>query len=133
MRKNRITPRVLVVDDEKSIGDTLAIILKMHGFEAHAVYSGEAAVERVESFAPDILLSDIIMQPMDGIEAAQRVQEVKPECRIVLFSGALIDEPSWLAIQEHGFEYLGKPLHPENLVTHLKTAGEVLRMEASIQ
>lgn len=120
MGQPRNGTRVLIVDDEKTISDTLATILKMHGFEADAVYSGAAAVERVDSFSPDILLSDVRMWPMGGIEAARRIREIRPGCRIVLLSGALMDDLDWSAIEEQGFEYLDKPIPPECLVAHLK-------------
>jgi len=54
-------PRVLVADDEQVIANTLAIILNQAGFEARAVFSGEKAVESLESFQPDMLISDVIM------------------------------------------------------------------------
>jgi len=120
MADRRIGQKVLVVDDERLISDTLTTILRMHGFEASAAYSGEAAVERVETFEPDILLSDVWMGEMDGIDAAVQVREMQPECRIVLLSGGLIEESTREVIDEFGFEYLRKPIHPEELVAHLR-------------
>ena len=62
--------KVLVADDEQVIANTLAIILNQAGFEARAVYSGEKAIEALDSFEPDMLISDVIMPGMTGIEAA---------------------------------------------------------------
>ena len=63
-------PKVLVADDEQVIANTLAIILNQAGFEARAVFSGEKAVEALDSFQPDMLISDVIMTGMTGIELA---------------------------------------------------------------
>ncbi len=63
-------PRVLVADDERVIADTLALILNKSGFEATAVYSGEEAIETAKTLQPDVLISDVIMFGLNGIDAA---------------------------------------------------------------
>jgi CheY-like chemotaxis protein len=78
-------PRVLVADDEQVIANTLAIILNQAGFEARAVYSGEKAIESLETFEPDMLISDVIMTGMTGIEAAIATRAKRPSCKILLF------------------------------------------------
>ncbi len=77
-------PRVLVVDDEQVIADTLARILDLNGYEASAVYSGTAAVESARSLQPDLVISDVIMQDMNGIEAAINIRGFLPGCKILL-------------------------------------------------
>ena len=71
-------PRVLVADDEQVIANTLAIILNQAGFEARAVFSGEKAIEALETFHPNMLISDVIMTGMTGIEAAIKSREKMP-------------------------------------------------------
>jgi len=80
-------PKVLVADDEQVIANTLAIILNQAGFEARAVFSGEKAIELLESFQPDMLISDVIMTGMTGIEAAIITRSKLPKCKILLFPG----------------------------------------------
>src|SRR5260370_16440123 len=80
-------PRVLVVDDERRIADTLVIILNQNGFDASAVYTGTDAVDRARSSRPDLVISDVIMPDMNGIEAAIQIRNILPACRILLFSG----------------------------------------------
>src|ERR1700689_1431749 len=80
-------PRVLVADDEQVIANTLAIILNQAGFEARAVYSGEKAIEALDTFKPDMLISDVIMTGMTGIEAAIQTRAKLPNCKVLLFSG----------------------------------------------
>src|ERR1035437_5471062 len=81
------SPRVLIVDDECVIADSLALILNQNGFDATAVYSGEAAVETAVTFNPDVLISDVVMGEMNGIELALRVSVLLPGCRVILISG----------------------------------------------
>src|SRR3974390_248644 len=80
-------PRVLIADDERMIADSLALILNASGFEAKAVYSGERAVELARQLRPDVLISDVILGGITGIEAAVHISRIVPECKVILFSG----------------------------------------------
>ena len=113
-------PRVLVIDDDCLIADTLAEILQMHGFDASRVYSGEHALERIETYSPDIVLSDILMHKVDGVEVAERIRALHPECRVILFSAGALSPQNRRKIIELGFEYLERPLHPQELLAHVK-------------
>jgi CheY-like chemotaxis protein len=115
-------PKVLVVDDERVIADTLSIILGQAGFDASAVYSGPAAVEKAVSFRPDLVISDVIMGDMNGIEAAIQIRKILPGCKILLFSGqaATADLLETARAQGHEFEILAKPVHPQDLLAKLK-------------
>ena len=115
-------PRVLVADDEQVIANTLAIILNQAGFEARAVYSGEKAIETLDTFEPDMLISDVIMTGMTGIEAAIATRARRPSCKILLFSGqaATADLLEKARAQGHEFEILAKPVHPTDLLAKLR-------------
>ena len=115
-------PRVLVADDEQVIANTLAIILNQAGFEARAVYSGEKAIELLDEFQPDMLISDVIMTGMTGIEAAIEIRSRLPHCKILLFSGqaATADLLERARSQGHEFEILAKPIHPTDLLAKLR-------------
>jgi len=115
-------PRVLVADDEQVIANTLAIILNQAGFEARAVYSGEKVLDALEEFQPDMLISDVIMTGMTGIEAAIATRQRMPGCKILLFSGqATTADLLEKARQEgHEFEILAKPVHPTDLLAKLR-------------
>lgn len=114
--------KVLVADDEQVIANTLAIILNQSGFEARAVFSGEKAVEMLDSFQPDMLISDVIMTGMTGIEAAIIARQRLPHCKILLFSGqaATADLLEKARAQGHEFEILAKPVHPTDLLAKLR-------------
>ena len=115
-------PRVLVVDDERVIADTLAIILNQSGFDASAVYTGMAAVKRAKEDKPDLIISDVIMPDMNGIEAAIRIRQLLPGCKILLFSGqaATADLLEKARQEGHEFEILAKPVHPQDLLAKLR-------------
>jgi DNA-binding response OmpR family regulator len=117
-----VKPKVLVADDERVIADTLAIILNQAGFDATAVYSGEKAVELAVSMKPDMLISDVMMPDLNGIDAAITVRRILPTCKILLFSGqaATADLLDRARSQGHEFEILAKPVHPQDLLAKLK-------------
>jgi DNA-binding response OmpR family regulator len=111
--------RVLIIDDERLIADTLTQILKMHGFEATPLYSGESALEWIETYQPDIVLSDIVMHRLDGVEAAARIRKLHPECRIILFSASALSPANRRKINHLGLEFLERPLHPRDLLARV--------------
>lgn len=110
--------RVLVVDDEPNIADTLALILQRRGFITASVHSGEEAVAMASTFLPDIAILDVMLGGLNGIDAALMIVQQRPSCRIVLFSG----HPDTAKLVESGetpFEVLAKPLAPERLLQQL--------------
>jgi CheY-like chemotaxis protein len=79
--------KVLVVDDEHMVADTLAIIFEKHGFDCRVSYNGEEALGCAEQFGPELLLCDMSMPGMNGLEVASSVTEKFPGCRILLLTG----------------------------------------------
>ena len=122
MPETAAKPKVLISDDERVIADTLAAILNHGGFEARAAYSSAQALEMAPEFRPDLLISDVIMQDMNGIEAAIRIKAMLPEIRVFLLSGQTAT-PEWLEKEKadgYGFEVLMKPVHPSDLISRLR-------------
>ena len=115
-------PRILVVDDEVIIADTIVQILNRNGFIAEAAYSGAEAIETARRTCPDLLLSDVLMPQIDGVEAAIAIRELCPDTRIVLFSGqaATVEILERAKERGHTFELLPKPIHPTQLIKHLR-------------
>ncbi len=114
--------KVLVADDERVIADTLALILKQNGFEATAVYSGQEAIETAKTFRPDVLISDVVMFGLSGIDAAIEIRKMLPACKVLLLSGQsstadLLDEAS---SRGHEFEIVAKPIPPSALLARLE-------------
>jgi CheY-like chemotaxis protein len=115
-------PRILVIDDETLIAETVVEILKEEGFEATAVSTGSSAIELAETLRPDIVLSDVIMPGLNGIETGIRIRQIVPGCRIILFSGqaATVDLLEKARQQGHRFDILAKPIRPEQLISVIR-------------
>lgn len=121
-KQERAHPRVLVVDDEMLIASTIAAILNENGFEAQAAFSGEEALSTARTFRPDILLTDVLMPKMSGVELGMQLSKELPEARILLFSGqaATMDLMRKAEADGYYFELFPKPIHPEELLTRLR-------------
>lgn len=125
-------PVILVVDDEKVIADTLSIILSKSGFETFAAYDGPSALALALEIAPHLLISDVVMPGMSGIDLAIAVSGTLPECKVLLFSGqaATVDLLEQARHSGHNFTALTKPIHPTDL---LKRISECLPLPTSVQ
>lgn len=116
-------PRILVVDDERLIADTIVQILNRNGFIAEAAYSGSQAIELARLYCPELVLSDVMMPNVDGVEAAIEIRGHCPDTRIVLFSGQAATVEILARARDRGFnfELLPKPIHPTQLIKHLRS------------
>lgn len=119
---NNNTTRILVVDDERLLADTLSAVLRIGGFEVRVVYKGEDAIAASSSYRPDIVLSDYFMPPgMNGIEACVRIKQILPACRIIMLSGHPLRQ-ELAAYQNKGYSFLSltKPVRPDRLLNILR-------------
>ena len=116
--------RIIVIDDEVLIAETVAEILNDQGFEATPVSDGAAAIELAKTLRPDIVLSDVIMPGLNGIETGIRIREIVPDCRLILFSGqaATVDLLAQARQQGHRFDILAKPIKPEQLIAVIRSS-----------
>jgi CheY-like chemotaxis protein len=117
MSKKQIV-RIVVVDDERAIAETLAMILRQSGFSATFFTDPLEALLFARSEAPDLLISDVMMPQLSGIDLAIRMQEQCPKCKILLFSGCAdtMDLLEAAREQGHNFHLLSKPVHPTDLL-----------------
>jgi CheY-like chemotaxis protein len=116
------TADILVVDDEKRIADTLALILRSKGYVVQAAYDGLQAYEICRTVIPRLLISDVVMPVMNGIELAIKVRAEMPACAVLLFSGQASTGDMLQEAKERGytFELLAKPVHPEVLLQKVR-------------
>jgi DNA-binding response OmpR family regulator len=116
-------PKVLVVDDERVIADTLAIILNQNGFDAVPIYTGQDAIDHALKLRPNLLISDVVFknEAITGIDVAIQVRHSVPGCKVLLFSGqaATADLLENARAKGHEFEILAKPVHPQDLLERL--------------
>lgn len=114
--------RVLVVDDERLIAETVAAILNVNGFEAVEAFNGEDALEAAHKLQPEIVLSDVLMPKMSGVELGIRIRQEFPETKIFLFSGQAATSELMRKAQADGYaiELFPKPIHPEDLIAKLR-------------
>jgi DNA-binding NtrC family response regulator len=113
--------RVLVVDDERLIADTLCEILNDAGFEAITAYDGKTALQQLDRWCPDILISDVMMPGPNGVEIAKMTAERCPGARVLLLSGQAATKDILERARKEGFDFelLAKPLHPAILLKKL--------------
>ena len=112
---------ILVVDDERTIADTLALILRQSGYCAEAVYSGEEAILYLDQQSPDLVISDVVMPGMTGIDLAIRIAENYSSSEVLLISGNATtnDLMKQARATGHMFTLLTKPIHPVDLLRHV--------------
>ena len=117
--------KILIIDDEPTIADTLAVIFSSSGYDSRSVYSAEQALETLEQWRPDLAIIDVVLPGMNGIEFAIFLKASYPGCQFLLFSG----QPGTTGLLEeakrkgHLFDILAKPLHPTFM---LATVSEML-------
>lgn len=116
------TVRVLVIDDDHAVADTLVLVLKYKGYDAVAAYSGEDGLELAKQGAYKILITDVMMNPLNGIEVALAMRAQCPDCKILLMSGNELtaDLLTKAEREGHQFEILAKPVHPAYLFDFLR-------------
>src|ERR1700743_33651 len=115
-------PVIMVVDVEKILADTLALILTKSGFYAKASYDGVSALVLAQEIRPQLMITDVVMPKMTGVELAIAMAGIIPDCKILLFSGqaATADLLRHAGEPGHNFTTLSKPIHPTDLLRQVK-------------
>lgn len=119
---NKTTHKVLVVDDEEAILELLRYNLEKEGYSVETATDGLKAVEVAKKFLPDLVLLDIMMPVMDGVEACRRIREI-PEIQntFVIFLTARSEEYSEVAAFDVGADdYITKPIKPRALLSRIQ-------------
>ena len=112
---------VLIVDDERALADTLVAILARAGYTATAVYSAGEAIERLDAQEPELVITDVIMPEMNGVELAGKIHARYPQTKILLMSGNAITQEILDAagVTAQPFEILAKPVPPRQMLAKI--------------
>ena len=123
--------RILVVDDEPRIADILVLIFQRDGYQASAVYNGKDALASIALDPPSLVIADVVMPGLDGIELAKKIRRNYPDCRVLLFSGNADTQQMLQAAEQegHAFEILAKPVPPPKMLA--KVAAMLAARESS--
>ena len=116
--------RILVVDDDELVRLALEELLRPEGYEIHAVSSGKEALNRIAENAYDLLMLDIIMPEMDGIELCRKIREKDDysEVPIVFLTAKSREEDRSVGLEAGANLFLSKPISPEKLLTLISEA-----------
>jgi DNA-binding NtrC family response regulator len=118
--------RVLLVDDEAEFVSALAERLNLRGFEAETATSGVEALRKIDASPPDVVLLDVLMPGMSGVEVLKQIKQDHPRVQVILLTG----RGSWDGIQgirEGAYDCLLKPLQIEELMQVMTDAVESTR------
>ncbi|MGI6450031.1 MAG: response regulator transcription factor [Desulfitobacteriia bacterium] len=122
--------KVLVVEDEDSIRRFITLNLEAAGYAVGEAVSGEEALAQLKTFSPDVLVLDLMLPGMDGLEVCQRVREMAPETLIIILTAKSQDSDKILGLELGADDYMVKPFNPFELIARIKA---MLRRRESFQ
>jgi UDP-3-O-acyl N-acetylglucosamine deacetylase len=114
--------KVLIVDDEESVVQSIAGVLEDEGFQVARAKSGEEAIKVFQQEEPDITLLDIWMPGMDGIEVLKRLKWISPDCQVIMISGHATISTAMAAVKLGAFDFIEKPLSLDTLLMTIHRA-----------
>src|SRR4030095_4396256 len=126
-------PTVLVIDDESGIVDSLRILLKNEGFAAHVALGGQEALNRLSEIDPDIVLTDVRMPTVGGMQVLSAVRARSPDTPVILMTAQATLQSAVQAVNEGAFYYIQKPFRNDELVAILRRAVEHRRLRVENQ
>jgi len=120
---NRV-PRILIVDDDPANREGLSLLLGQENYQVEGVASGEEALERLEKSSAEVIITDLFLPGMSGIEILKQVKENAPLTNVILVTGKASAESAVEAMKEGAFDYITKPVNIEHLKVQVAKALE---------
>lgn len=114
--------KVLLVDDEEEFVHTLAERLQLRGIDALCATEGEEALERIEADPPQVVVLDVLMPGIGGLEVLKRIKGIHPEIQVILLTGRGSEKDGMEGTRLGAFDYLMKPLKIEDLIKKMREA-----------
>jgi CheY-like chemotaxis protein len=120
----KLISTIFVVDDDRIIASTITTILQLNGYEVRFFVNSLEALEAARTVKPDLVIADVVMPGLSGIDLAIQLKERCPTCKVLLLSGQAKtgDLLETAREQGHAFEVLAKPIHPTDLLARIKDA-----------
>ncbi len=117
-------PSVLVIDDETGILETLRILLKNEGFTPHVALGGKQGLEQIETLSPDIVLTDVRMPNVSGLQILSAARTKDPDLPVILMTAQADLRSAIQAVNEGAYYYIQKPFVNDEIVAILRRAAE---------
>ena len=122
-------PTVLIIDDESGIVDTLRILLKNEGFAAHVAFGGKQGIDQIAAIRPDIIISDIRMPAVGGLDVLSAAKAQDPDVPVILMTAQASLQSAISAVNDGAFHYVQKPFQNDALVAIVKRAAETRQLK----
>jgi DNA-binding NtrC family response regulator len=129
MESSETRPTVLIIDDESAIVDTLRILLKTEGFAAHVAFGGKQGIEQISAIRPDIIISDIRMPGIGGIDILNAAKTQDPDCPVILMTAQASLQSAISAVNDGAFHYVQKPFQNDALMAIVRRAAETRQLK----
>ena len=129
MQAQESRPTVLIIDDESGIVDTLRILLKNEGFAAHVAFGGKQGIDQIAAIRPDIIISDIRMPAVNGLEVLAAAKSQDPDVPVILMTAQASLQSAISAVNDGAFHYVQKPFQNDALVAIVKRAAETRQLK----
>jgi DNA-binding response OmpR family regulator len=114
--------RVLVIDDEEELVSTLVERMMLRNIDAHGALTAREALRRLQEQDIDVVILDVMMPGMDGLELLKKIKKEYPSTQVILLTGRGSEKESEIGLAEGAFDYLIKPINIEDLIERMKQA-----------
>src|SRR3954471_18230628 len=121
-------PRILIVDDQRNMRTTTALVLQQAGYDVAEAESGEAALSRLLAEPFDVVLTDLKMAPLDGVAVLRGALEISPSTQVIVMTGYGTVESAVAAMQHGAYDYVSKPFKATELLLRVQRALEKRRL-----
>jgi len=132
MRTSKEKGKILIVDDEEKIRSILALILREEGFDVESARDGFDAIDKARSFAPHVLIVDLQMPRMDGVETIKRIRESIPETIAIILTAHGTIQSAVDAIRQGAYDYLTKPFDNDQMLAVISRAFQIYRLKEEV-
>ena len=130
MSKQGTKPRVLIVDDEEEIRDSLELLLSSEGFGVDTVADAEACLAKIADKSYDLVLLDLMLPGLSGLDVQKELKEIDPTLPVVIITAMAVIETAVDAIRSGAYDYVTKPWNNEKLVVVVKNASKQRRLHS---